>query len=254
MVNRERLQKILRLIEAERSVRVTDLSTQLHVSEATIRRDLDTLYEMGRIQRVHGGAILTENEVFEPPVLKRMHLNAREKQIIGEAAAALIAEGETVFIGAGTTALEVARNLLGRSNLTVITNALTVANLIATSEGISLIGIGGLLRSSELSFTGHIAELALQEVRVDKVVIGIPAIDLQAGLTNDYLPEVMTDRAIINMGGEFIVVADHTKFGKTASAYLAPIHRMSILVTDSQTDTVTLDSIRAWGVHVIVAE
>ena len=109
------------------------------------------------------------------------------------------------------------------------------------------------MRASELSLVGHITEQSLREVRVDKVMIGIPAISLEAGLTNDFLPEVMTDRTIIEMAPELIVVADHTKFGKVASAYVAPVERVTTLVTDVGADPAFLSRLREMGVRVIVA-
>ena len=219
MINNQRGQKILKILEMNPEIRVPELSKALGVSEATIRRDLDKLEESGQVERVHGGALLIEQAAYEPPVLHRIDDLADEKRRIGRAAADLIQSGDSVFIGSGTTTLEVANNLIGKKNLTVVTNALTVLNALAQLDGISVISTGGLLRASELSFIGHISELALGEVRVDKAIIGIPALDIEAGLTNDYLPEVMTDRTIINMAAELVVVADHSKFGKAASAY-----------------------------------
>jgi len=113
---------------------------------------------------------------------------------------------------------------------------------------------GGMMRASELSLIGHIAEQSLREVRVDKVIIGIPAISLESGLTNDYLPEVMTDRKIIEMSPHLIVVADHTKFGRVASAYLAPLERVEILVTDSEADPEMVALFEQTGIRVIIAE
>jgi DeoR/GlpR family transcriptional regulator of sugar metabolism len=113
---------------------------------------------------------------------------------------------------------------------------------------------GGVMRSSELSLVGHITEQALREVRVDKIFIGIPAISLESGLTNDYLPEVVTDRTIIEMAPELILLADHTKFGKVGSAYVAPITSITTLVTDSQTDPSILKEMERLGIQVIVAK
>jgi DeoR/GlpR family transcriptional regulator of sugar metabolism len=138
--------------------------------------------------------------------------------------------------------------------LTIVTNALNVAAEMAAAEEVTVVVLGGMLRSSELSLIGHITELALKEVRIDKVVLSIPAISLEAGLTNDYLPEVMTDRTIIEAAHELILVADHTKFGRVASAYLTPIERVTTLVTDSETPLAILNGIRELGVQVIVAE
>jgi DeoR/GlpR family transcriptional regulator of sugar metabolism len=254
MINNQRGQKILKILEMNPEIRVPELSESLGVSEATIRRDLDKLDDSGQVKRIHGGALLIEQGAYEPPALHRIDDLADEKRCIGRTAADLIQSGESVFIGSGTTTLEVANYLKGKKNLTVVTNALTVLNAMAQLDGISVISTGGLLRASELSFIGHISELALGEVRVDKVIIGIPAIDIEAGLTNDYLPEVMTDRAIINMAVELVVVADHSKFGKAASAYLAPIERIHTLVTDEKTDKVILEKMQALGITVVIAE
>ena len=145
----------------------------------------------------------------EPPVILRGSEMIEEKRRIGQAAASLIGDGETVFIGSGTTTLEVARCLIGRKNLTVATNALTVVNVLAQDQGISVISTGGLLRRSELSFVGHIVQQSLNELRPNKVIIGMRSISLNEGMTNDYLREVSTDRIIIRSAPEVIVVADH---------------------------------------------
>jgi DeoR/GlpR family transcriptional regulator of sugar metabolism len=110
-----------------------------------------------------------------------------------------------------------------------------------------------MLRDSELSFIGHITEQALAELRPDKVIIGTRAISLDQGLTNDYLPETLTDRAILNAGRQTIIVADHTKFGVIATAYLAPLSAINVLVTDDQTEPAFIKSMRDRGIEVIVA-
>ncbi len=100
--------------------------------------------------------------------------------------------------------------------------------------------MGGILRDSELSFIGHITEQALAEIRADKVFMGVHAIDLENGLTNDYLPETMTDRAILKSGREVIVVADHSKINIVSIAYLAPINSIHKFVTDQKTPQTSL--------------
>jgi DeoR/GlpR family transcriptional regulator of sugar metabolism len=115
------------------------------------------------------------------------------KECIGRATAALVSDGDSVFIGSGSTTAHVARNLVDRRNLTVVTNALNVATELAAAEGVTVVVTGGIMRASELSLVGHIAEQSLREVRVDKVIMGMRAISLEAGLTNDYLPEVIAN-------------------------------------------------------------
>ncbi len=247
-----RQHQILSMLKDIDEVRVGELSKFLGVSESTIRRDLNKLASSRQLLRNHGGAELFEAGQPEPPVLIRLQENLSEKQRIGKTAAGLINPEETVFIGSGTTALEVARNLSGRHDITVITNAQTVTNLLSPEEGIELISTGGLLRHSEQSYLGHIAVQALQQLRINKVIMGIRSITIRDGLTSNYLPEVTTDQAIIQSASEVILVADHTKFGKVSTAFVAPITALSTIVTDDKTNLETIEEIRALGIHVIV--
>ncbi len=249
-----RLQQILEVARRDGHVSVMELSQRFGVSDVTIRRDLRELAAQGLLRRAHGGAVPTTPAPPEPPVIQRMSHELAWKEAIGRAAAALVSDNESVFIGSGSTTAHVARNLLDRRGLTVVTNALNIATELAAAEGITVVVTGGMMRASELSLVGHIAESSLREVRVDKVIIGMRAISLEAGMTNDYLPEVMTDRAIIEMAPELILVADHTKFGKIASAYVAPLEKVTTLVTDPQTDPHVLASLREMGIRVIIAQ
>jgi DeoR/GlpR family transcriptional regulator of sugar metabolism len=249
----ERHRLILSAIEADGRVTVAELSRKLDVSEVTVRRDLQDLASRGLLQRSHGGAVLPQLASPEPPVFQRVTETQMHKAQIGRAAAELIPDGSSVFIGSGTTTAQVARHLAGRKNLTVITNALNVAFELATADGVTVVMTGGVMRKSELSLIGHLAELALREVRVDRAVVGMQALSLENGMTNDHWPEVMTDRAVIQMAPELIVVVDHTKFGQVASALIAPIERISTLVTDSETDATVLDRLRRQSIRVIVA-
>lgn len=233
---------------------VADLSQRFGVSEITVRRDLAELSERGVVERAHGGAVAVLSHAEEPPVVMRMEVLRRCKVAIARAAAELVCDGESIFIGSGTTTAYLARELSSRQGLTVVTNALTVARELATAEGVTTVVTGGMMRASELSLVGHITEISLREVRVDKVFLGIPAVSVEHGLTNDYLPEVMTDRAIIEMAPQLIVLADHSKFGKTGSAYVAPIEQVRVLVTDSGTDLSYVTKFEQLGMRVIRAE
>jgi DeoR family transcriptional regulator of aga operon len=234
--NFERQEQLRRFIQERQRVTVAQICQRFAVSMATARR---------------GGAIAVRRAPPELPVLQRQADQAEEKRRIGQAAAALIAEGETVFLGSGTTVWEVAQHLRDRHNLTVISNSLPVIHLLADAPGVTVIGLGGILRRSELSFIGHITEKALAEVRADKVILGIRAIDAEHGLTNDYLPETMTDRAILNIGREVIVVADHTKCGRVSAAFVAPLTAIHTLVTDVQAPPDFVAALRSQGIRVL---
>jgi DeoR family transcriptional regulator, aga operon transcriptional repressor len=249
----DRQQQILQLLERQQRLSVAEICATFEVSEATARRDLETLASTGKLQRVHGGAIVLTQAPPESPILQRQAEQADEKVRIGQAAAALVQPGETVFLGSGTTVLEAARALRGRRDLTVLTNSLPVVNALAGAEDITVICLGGMLRDSEFSFIGHITEQALAEVRADKALIGTRAISLEHGLTNEYLPETMTDRAILKSGKEIIVLADHTKFGRAATVLLAPLQSIHTIVTDRQTPHDFLEAVQARGLHVVLA-
>jgi DeoR family transcriptional regulator, aga operon transcriptional repressor len=248
----ERQQIILRFLGRQHRLSVMEICQQFSVSEATARRDLEVLAEQGKLQRVHGGAISIEQALPELPILERETEQSEEKTRIGRAAANLIADNETIFLGSGTTVLEVARNLRNHRNLTVITNSLLVLNTLAELPEITVIALGGMLRVSELSFIGHITEQALAEVRADKVFMSTRSISLEQGLTNDYLPETMTDRAILKVGREIIIVADHTKVNRMSTAFLAPLNHIHKLVTDNKTPAEFIAALTQEGVQVII--
>lgn len=247
----ERQAQILDLLSHQGSVSVAEIVEQFSISEATARRDLETLADNGKLQRVHGGAIALRNAPPEPPILQRENRESSEKQRIGRAAADLINDGETIFLGSGTTVLEVARNLTGRKGLTVITNSLPVMNTFSGLRDITVISLGGILRTSELSFIGHITEESIRDLRADKVIIGIHAISLEHGLTNDFLPETMTDRAILQMGQKVFVVADHTKFDTVSIVHVAPVDKVHTIITDHHVPLDMITALREKNVEVI---
>lgn len=248
----ERHNHIRKLVEQLGRVTVNDLSTQFEVSEATIRRDLEELDSQGWIQRTHGGAIRIERADREPPILLRIGENYTEKQRIGQVAAQLVNGGETIFLGSGTTVLEIARHLPQEINLTVITNSLPVVNELADHPHIEMIVIGGMLRPSELSMVGHIAEQAVREFRSDRVFMGMRAIDARHGFTNDYLPETMTDRAILAIAPQIVVVADHSKFGRVSSVLVGPVTVAHKVITDQATAPECVAELQELGIDVIV--
>jgi DeoR/GlpR family transcriptional regulator of sugar metabolism len=251
LLKAERHNRIRKLVEQTGRVMVVELSEQFEVSEATIRRDLEELDGRGWIQRTHGGAVRIERAAKEPPMLLRIEEGRLEKERIGQAAASLIKDGETIFLGSGTTVLEIARHLPQDIHLTVITNSLPVVNELASRPNIEMIVIGGMLRQSELSMVGHIAEQAVREFRADKVFMGMRAIDARHGFTNDYLPETMTDRAILDIAPQVIVVADHRKFGRVSSVLVGPVTVANTIITDQKTQTETIMELKELGVDVI---
>ncbi|MEA3335043.1 MAG: DeoR/GlpR family DNA-binding transcription regulator [Chloroflexota bacterium] len=247
----ERQEQLLLFLEQHERATVDELSQRFDVSVATVRRDLESLQAQGLIQRFHGGAKIARQAPPELPALNRREEHADEKQRIGRAAAGLIEDGDTVFLGSGTTVLDVARHLHGHRGLSVISNSLLVQNELSKTAAITVIGLGGILRHSEMSMIGHITEQALAEVRAQKTIIGIRAIDVEHGLTNDYVPETMTDRAILAQPGQTIIVADHSKCARVSTVWLAPISSVDTLVTDDKAPPEFVDALAAHNIKVL---
>jgi DeoR/GlpR family transcriptional regulator of sugar metabolism len=135
-----------------------------------------------------------------------------------------------------------------------VTNSIAIAHeLSSCDDQITVAVTGGVLRKAELSLLGYLAELTLPELRVEKVFMGVQAINLENGWTTDHLPEVMTTRRICDMSKELIILADHTKLGTTAAAYLAPVSRLTTLVTDAQADPDFVRAVEKLGVRVLLA-
>jgi DeoR/GlpR family transcriptional regulator of sugar metabolism len=249
----ERQRLILSVLGRQGRLSVAEIVEQFSISEATARRDLETLASQGKVQRVHGGVMALEKAPPELPILERKTEQAQEKERIGRAAAGLVRDGESVFLGSGSTVLEVARHLRARRQLTVVTNSLLVLNMLARHKEITVISLGGMLHESELSFIGHITEQALAELRVDRVFMGTRGLSLEHGLTNDYLQETLTDRAILKVGREVIIVADYSKINRVSTALLAPLNVMKTLVTDAHVDRKFLLALRNKRIQVVIA-
>lgn len=249
----ERHRQILTLLERRRSLSVAEIVRRFSISEATARRDLQAITSDGKARRVHGGVLAVGSAPPELPILERGREQAAEKGRIGRLAATLIGDHQTVFLGSGTTVLEVARHLRDRRDLTVITNSLPALNMLAGNREVTVIALGGVLRNSELSFIGHITEQALAEVRADTVILGVRALSVEHGLTNDYLPETLTDRLIFKIGRRVILVADHTKINRISTVRLAPLTGIHTFVTDTEANSKFTRALKRRGIKVMLA-
>ncbi len=235
------------------SAEVSLLSRHFSASEATIRRDILVLLQENSFKKVRGGIGVNDIKA-EPSLAQRSYMQAEKKRRIGRKAAELVHDGEAIFLGTGSTALEVAKNLTTRRNLTVITNSLPVINTLIDSPGVDLVVTGGALRRPELSFIGHIVEKALSELRADKVIIGIQGIHPEGGLTNEFLPEAVVDRVLVAFAPQLIIVADSSKVGKIKASAVGRIEDIGTLVTDSAIDPVILADLERRGAIVKLAD
>jgi DeoR family transcriptional regulator, aga operon transcriptional repressor len=248
----DRQEEILRILQENGVTSVDHLAHSLGTSQATLRRDLSYLADAGLLQRKAGKVDLLLGE-GEMPLRLRAKKNLQEKQHIARAALDIIQNGETILIAGGTTTLALARLLPGQRRLTVITNALPVADVLADTAGINLVVLGGEMRPGERTMHGHLTESGAKELRADKLFYGIQAISLQYGLTHNQLQEVATDRTLANSAVQVIVLADHTKFGKVAPALVMPLSSVHTLITGCEVPEEMQAGLRAQGVQLILA-
>ncbi len=250
----QRLASIQELLESNPTVNVRELAERFGVSVITIRRDLAQLHSYGLIERTHGGAASTEMLKYLNFPSFQLHTNIQkeEKRRIGKYSASLIKPGSTIYIGAGTTTYWMAKNLYSAGSLTVVTNSLPLANLIAHIETIDLILVGGSLNRKQYTLGGDLADIILNQLHFDLAVMGIQAIHPQFGCTSFYPQEVTMDRKFLLASDNSMLVADHTKFGKIGTFKTADIDAIRTIITDNAAPLDLVDTIRKKGVQVIM--
>ncbi|MBS4222929.1 DeoR/GlpR family DNA-binding transcription regulator [Lederbergia citrea] len=256
MILAERRRVIRDLLKKNKSVKVSGLVELLHVSEETIRRDLAQLEKEGIAEKNYGGAILIEetpNSQIILPVDERKFQYAAEKNVIGETAAQLVNKGQIVIIDAGSTTWHVAKNFADQANLTLISNAIDVAEECSKDETASIYLLGGKLRRNSMSLVGPQAEVELQNYNADFVFLGTSGISLRHGFTSSDLYEAEIKRAMVSAGKKIVVVADHSKFEKAGLTSFCSFEQTDILITSDRADQDVLSEIKKRGVEVIIA-
>lgn len=248
MLSTERRSQLLARLNETGRASVDMLARDLGVTPSTIRRDLARLSADGALVRTYGGAATGASAPAHDSSDQRL----LAKRAIATAAADLVEDGQTIAISSGTTALEFARRLVDR-RLTVITNALDVVGVLLDRPGIELVVLGGVVRPDMHSTLGHLAELALRELRADALFMGIGALSAERGLMNDSIPEILTDRALRRAARACIVLADSSKLGAVAPAYVFGIDEVDVLVTDADANPAEVAALRARSVRVVLA-
>jgi DeoR family transcriptional regulator of aga operon len=227
------VEEILR--EGEASVEA--LAARLSVSVATVRRELARLEQQGLLRRTHGGAKAVSPLLYEPfrhdsSFQEQEGQHADEKRRIGLAAAELVKDGETIGLTPGTTATQVARSLRHRKGITVVTNTVNVAMELCKRENLTVFVTGGYLRGGWFSLVGAPAAAGVREVFLDKLFLGVNAIDAERGLTCHHPDEAAINRALLAQARERIVVADRSKLGRVTRCLICPASDVQVLITD----------------------
>lgn len=249
----ERQDRIVGLINEQGSLTVVELSEMFAVSEATIRRDLVALAERRLVQRVHGGAMrIGRVATSESPIVQRQIEHIEEKTRIGKATAQLIHAGETLLLLGGSTGLAVARELAQHPDLTIVTDSLLVANELLQQGNHKVIMVGGIIDPDEQAVRGTLSRLILQQIHVDKVVMGVKAISVARGISAETPEEAELFRACMACADQIVVVTDSSKFQKSALAKVVSIQDIHTLVTDGNLDEDNMRAIQEIGVRLIL--
>lgn len=228
----QRREQILKLLREDGSAKVIDLAKIFKVSEVTIRQDLEKMEVEKLIIREHGGAFLLsiEDQVRSLSLMNKDNMD--KKMLIGKKAAELIDNGDVIILDSGSTTTEIAKNLIGRKHLTVITNALNIAILLGSQPGIYVLMTGGEFKPPTLSLTGQKAADFLTDIHVDKLFLATAGISLKAGLTYPSISDLVVKKAMINAADAVYLVADSTKIRKTSFASLGALSLIDYIITD----------------------
>ncbi len=252
----ERRALILKHLADNQVLSVTRLAQLLETSEVTIRKDLTALQQRNLLIRTRGGAMRVPTTLggADTTIEHKQLFNFREKQAIGKAAAKLIHDGETIMVDAGTTTLQIVRNLDKFQRLTIITNAVNIALEALRYNRFSVILLGGHLRANSHSIVGPLAEATLKNLYCDKLFLGIDSFNLTSGVSTPDIEEANINQTMISMANETIAVCDSSKFNKRSFAHIANINQIQTVVTDSGVDRSIPIRLRQMGVTVHIAE
>jgi DeoR family transcriptional regulator, fructose operon transcriptional repressor len=255
MLAEERRFQIREILAAQRTISASDLCEKLKVTPATIRRDLAALQQQGVLVRSHGGAVSRMSSTnFQPSYDALLRSNSEEKRQIARAAEHFVLDGDTIFLEGSTTVFELARLLVHRNRLTVVTNSPTIVCELERSSGVTVLCTGGDLQKDTFYLSGEWAQRALSEIRLDKAVLGVSAVDPAYGFSTANHGEAQIKKMLTKAAKTRIALADHAKFGRQSFAYVGPTTDIHVLITDAGTDPKYLDALREAGLQVVIAE
>lgn len=249
---KERQGAIYKLILEHGSAKVNDLSKAFSVSDMTIRRDLEELEKRNMVIRTHGGAILRQDKLSDLSYEKRLSQQSLEKRSIAGEAVKLIGLNELIALDASTSSLEVAKQMVDKSSLNIVTNGIKSAEFLVKSE-LDVVFCGGALRKEALSTVGPIAENNLRKFNFTKAFISGNAIHSTKGLMDTNMYEISMKRLMIAQAKDVIVLADSTKLQKFAFHSVCNLDEINLLITDQMAKKEDIEIFKQKGVEVIIA-
>jgi DeoR/GlpR family transcriptional regulator of sugar metabolism len=225
---------LLELLRKQPGLRVPEIAREMGVSEGTVRNDLNALEEQGQLTRVHGGAVLSDAKQLPNAAFNIRHQeNAREKAAIGQQAAALVQDGDSLLLDASSTAYYLALNLKERVRLRVVTNGIEVARLLAQNPTNTVILIGGVMRQDGSSVTGLLSEQIIDEMHIQKAFVSCSGFSVDRGMTEVHLEEAQLKRKAIESARQVFALVDASKLGHEDLTIFARPIQITHLFTDA---------------------
>ncbi len=259
MLRHERLSAVLELVARYGAVSVDEIAREFEVSPATVRRDLADLADQQFITRTRGGAV-AHAVTYDLPLRYKSDRRTDQKRRIAEGAADLVSPGEVVGLNGGTTMTEVARCLATRADpgdgrapltsLTVVTNALNIANELAVRPSLKVVVIGGVLRPQSFELVGPFAETVLAGLTTDIMMLGVDALSVRGGAAAANESEAQINRAMVQRARRVVAVADSSKLESRAFCTICEARQIGELVTDDGASPQVLQSYRDAGMTV----
>lgn len=249
----ERLEKILKIVNEKGKITVDDVLDVLKVSQDTIRRDFIRLYNKGLVHKTHGGILAKNSLIFDPGLNEKVVQFQKEKELIGEKAASLVNDSDVIIIDAGTTTEKIIKNLVNKKNLTILTNALNIANEAVKLRDITTMIIGGTIRNSTLGIIGPDSIEMIRNYHANKLFLAASGISLGNGLMTPNRLEAEIKKELIKVSREIILVADSSKINKPSLFTFATIKEISIFITDNNADPAFIEELKDSDIEVIIA-
>jgi len=249
----ERRRLIVEYVEANGRATVEELATKFGTSAVTIRADLEALANASAIVRSHGGALPVVSLSGDIPLTIKETRHHAQKLRIGQAAARMIRDGETIILDSGSTTVEVARQIrqMKFESLTVITNALNIALELSGLPQIRVMMLGGLLRQASYSLVGRDGEQALAKLSADRLFLGVDGLDLDVGVTTPDPLEATLNALMIRVSRETVAVLDGSKFSQRSLSVIGPVENLHAVITDTSAPQDVIEALIERGVRVM---
>lgn len=254
MLAQKRQSQIIDIMQKQGgSAKMVELAQHFHVSNETIRRDLEYLQDQGLVQRVYGGAHLTESNHAALPQENVKPLGQRKREAIAKVIADMVQDGERLMLSTGSTVLEVAKQLRHKKGLTIVTNSISVAYALSDTD-FDIYILGGKLNNAEMDTYGDPGVQALQGLYADRTIIGAGGLTVEYGISDYNSDDFLVRNEMMCRTGQVIVAAQSDKFGRNAFCIRNPLARADVIVTDDVLPPEYADRLRKEQVNLVIAQ